>query len=136
MRILLLLLLSLSTSAPGQIEHPKIRHGFFPEIGQGVAPDERRALIIARALWEAASGEEFASRFTSFRVRRVSEAWLVIASVPPAPGTVDGFDGSAYFAFDSRDGGFFYGNRYNPPKDRDLIELLRRRRAQIRHGLE
>ncbi|RYG41560.1 hypothetical protein EON79_20565, partial [bacterium] len=101
MRVLLPLL-ALSALAPGQVEDPAIRYGFFPEIQKGIAPDERRALIIARALWESAAGERFVRGFTKFRVRKVGDAWLVTAMAPSSGGDVT--DGAAYFAFDSRDG--------------------------------
>lgn len=98
----------------------------FSDFKGRLAPDERRALIVAKAMWEAGAGTEFTKEPQDFAVRRVDEAWLVTVCDKRA-GKGEILDGCAFFAFDSFDGGFFTSSLINPPTD-DFI-----RKAQKHH---
>lgn len=97
---------------------------------KGAAPDERQALILGRALWEAVAGEKTAKSMPAAGVERAGAAWIVQACDPRSEkGEI--LDGCAYIVFDSRDGGVFMGSEINPPTREQIAEALKRRRQSV-----
>ena len=123
-------LLILAAHCPAQTKAPAVpdSYSMFRSLKHGVAPDERRALLIARGLWEASAGESFLKAFRLVGVRRVGDAWLATASAPVEP-NADISDGSVFFAFDAGDGGIFILSEINSPRDSVIVKALKAKRA-------
>lgn len=131
---LLISLLALAAIAPAQTtQQPTWENDsfFFGGRKDGVAPDERRALIVGKALWQAGAGKDMAQAYVNFRVRKVGGAWLLTASVPQTSDEDPADRRAAFLAFDSMDGGFFMVTAMTPPQDAEILTALSARRTAL-----